>query len=327
MSFLNAYYLFQSPLSAAAGSAQISFQIPPGMGLTGIALELQKNQLIRSRPLFEIYSFLVGKAGRLKPGRYSVDAGIPIPGLVDILSAGPKDVFLTIVPGMTLAEIDEKLSALGVINPGDLTSLDISSFKDAYPWLTKFTNTSIIEDKVGISPEGFVLPDTYQLSSVRGAKATLGQFLNNFQSKALPLFSNNYSAQRILITASILEKEAPDYSDRQIIAGILNKRLQERMPLQVDATVIYAKCGRKFAGCPALTPAGYRIDSPYNTYIYTGLPPGPISNPGLDALKAALNAKKSAYWYYLSDPKTKKIIFSATLDEHNDARVRYLLAR
>lgn len=322
--FLGIYYLSQPPLKAL-GSTPISFRIVPSMGLTEIAAILQKNNLIRSRQIFEIYSLLSGKADRLQPGEYAVQADTSLSGLVDILSIGPKDVKFVVAPGMTIAEIDEKLSALGVIKSGELASLDLNNFVGRYPWLTNFIKSYMMGGKVGVSPEGFVLPDTYNLSSGKDAGTTLSQFLDNFQTKALPLFQNNPQAASVLVTASLLEKEAPGYHDRQLIAGILGKRIQEKMPLQVDATVIYAECGGKFTDCPEVSSQDYKINSPYNTYIYTGLPPGPIANPGLDAIKAALNPLKSDYLYYLSNPQTKKTIFSTTFDEHDDARAKYLL--
>ena len=131
---------------------------------------------------------------------------------------------------------------------------------------------------------------------------------------------------QILTAASLLEKEAPSFKDRRLISGILYKRLKAGIGLQVDATLTYAKCGGAFLTCD--DPKVYRGDtsysSSYNTYLYKGLPPGPISNPGLEAIRAALEPLESGYWYYLSDPKTKKTIFSRTLEEHNENRAKYL---
>ena len=99
------------------------------------------------------------------------------------------------------------------------------------------------------------------------------------------------------------------------------------MPLQVDATIVYIKCQGQFLDCPPARDADYKADSPYNTYLYSGLPSGPISNPSAKTIEAAANPVKSDYWYYLSDPKTQKTIFSKTLDEHNKNRYKYLLSR
>jgi UPF0755 protein len=124
--------------------------------------------------------------------------------------------------------------------------------------------------------------------------------------------------EEIVIMASMLEKEVINYEDKQIVAGILWKRLRAGMPLQVDATVAYAagKSG-------SITSDDKKTDSLYNTYLYRGLPAGPICNPGLESIKAAIYSVSSQYWYYLSAPDGRTI-FSMTLDEHNIARAKYL---
>jgi len=124
----------------------------------------------------------------------------------------------------------------------------------------------------------------------------------------------------------LIEKEVPDSEDRKIVAGILLKRLEIGMALQVDATLSYIKCGGRFFFCesPGVERKDLILASGYNTYRYPGLPPAPISNPGQDALSAVLNAQTSPYLYYLSNPKTKKTIFSRTLEEHNENRAKYL---
>jgi UPF0755 protein len=134
--------------------------------------------------------------------------------------------------------------------------------------------------------------------------------------------AGNFS--RNLILASLLEREVSDFKDRQIVAGILLKRLGVGMPLQVDATICYIKKSEGQEDCYPLQPADFKKDSPYNTYVNRGLPAGPIGNPGRAAIEAAMSPQKSAYWYYLSDPETGKTIFSETLDTHAANRVKYL---
>lgn len=119
--------------------------------------------------------------------------------------------------------------------------------------------------------------------------------------------------------ASLVEKEVKTLEDKKLVSGVLWKRLENGMPLQVDATISYIT-GKKNA---KILIADTQIDSPYNTYKYRGLPLGPISNPGLDSIVAALYPQESSYWYYLSTPEGQTI-FSRTLDEHNQARAKYL---
>lgn len=334
MTLIAAAGFLYSLLPAGGNSQRVGFRILPKAGLDQIAADLEQSRLVRSRQVFKLYSFITGNAHRLKPGLYFFEPGFSLGQITTLLVSGPEDVVFTIKPGATLKEIDEALSALGVIQKGEITDFSPTLLEGEYPWveglpkgLTRDGGAANIGDKGGNSLEGFLLPDTYNFSLGSDPALVLRKILDNFKEKALPLFPRNSDLIRKLTLASLLEKEAPDEGDRRIIAGILEKRLNVVMPLQVDATVVYAVCGGKFAGCAPLKKSDYLADSPYNTYRVTGLPRGPIANPGPKAIEASLGAQPSAYWYYLSDPKTGKTIFSKTLDEHNQNRVKYLLNR
>ncbi len=275
------------------------FEILKGASFAEISNKLKSEGIIRSKLIFQIYSLITGKAFKFKPGRYILNSNISLTELTKVLVNGPQEISVVISPGMTVSEIDEKLSALKIINSGEL----INS---------------------GRSLEGYLLPDTYHFYVGSDINLVIHRFLENFNSKALPFFNNNVNILDTLILASLLEKEIPDYEEKRIAAGILLKRLKIGMPLQVDAALLYAKCAG-FLKCPKLVEADYKIDSVYNTYFYSGLPKSPISNPSLESIKAVLNYKKTDYLYYLSDPKTKKTIFSKTLDEHNKNRAKYIL--
>lgn len=274
-----------------------NIEIARGAGLEDIAVLLKNENFIRSELIFKIYALMSGRARRLNPGRYTVDRPLSVPEIIEMIADGPSDVLVTIVPGMTVKEIDDKLSALGVIKDGELDS----------------------------DPEGFFPPDTYYFSPDMSREKAVKKFSENFEKKVLPFFRNRDNFLKILTVASLLEKEIPAYEEQRIAAGILEKRLAAGMPLQIDATIVYIKCRGRFLNCPPLTKADYEIDSPYNTYLRAGLPPAPISNPSIQSIRAAINPVKSEYWYYLSDPKTKKTIFSKILDEHNENRAKFLL--
>jgi len=306
-------YLFQF-LDIGGLTKTQDLEIKAGMSFDEVADELKAENLIQSKTVFKIYSLITGQARQLKPGRYILPTNISIPKLVRTLTNGPAKVSAIIAPGMTIKEIDEKLSSLAVIKPDDLINFDIDSLKNGYSWLGKVQ-----------SLEGFLLPDTYTFFLGSAPDLVVKKFLDNFELKALPFFENSGNLLiKTINLASLLEKEIPDAEEQQIAAGILMKRLAVGMPLQVDAALVYGKCFGKFLDCPPLQEEDYKIKSPYNTYLYGGLPKSPICNPGLKAIKAALNPQKSDYWYYLSDPKTKKTVFSKTLDEHNKNRAKYL---
>ena len=151
----------------------------------------------------------------------------------------------------------------------------------------------------GKSLEGFLFPDTYRFFPNSPANDVIRKFLANFQAKTKAL-SETYSGDfyKALIVASLIEKEVPFSEDRHLVSGIIYKRLAIGMPLQIDAA-----------------------PDTYNNY---GLPKKPIANPGLDALRAAIYPKSSDYLYYLSDPLTKRTIFSKTFEEHKENKLKYL---
>lgn len=146
--------------------------------------------------------------------------------------------------------------------------------------------------------EGFFFPDTYRFFPNSSVDDVVTRFVSNFYQKAMPILKDAPDAYKALIIASIVEKEVPFSEDRPIVAGIIYRRLAIGMALQVDAAP--------------------------ETYDHAGLPKTPISNPGADAIAAAVHPQKSDYLYYLSDPKTKRTIFARTFDEHVQNKFKYL---
>ncbi|MDD4761775.1 MAG: endolytic transglycosylase MltG [Candidatus Pacebacteria bacterium] len=227
-----------------------------------------------------------------------------------------REITVVIYEGQTVREIDDNLKDLGIFKNGE-SLLTLSQ-----------------------SLEGRLFPDTYRFFKNSSAVVVVEKILENFYKKADPLLlkdSENYD--RNLILASLIEREVPRFEERKIVAGILLKRLETGMPLQIDASLCYikshaysinnlakteAEVDSGLKSCYPLTKQDKEVDSPYNTYKYKGLPPAPISNPGEEAIRSVLEAKSSPYWYYLSDPKTKRTIFSKTLEEHIANIRRYL---
>ncbi len=207
-----------------------------------------------------------------------------------------RTVEVTIPEGMTLGEINALLKEKKVIRDEELDQ--------------------------GL--EGYLFPDTYEFFAPSSLEEVRAKFEMNFEAKVKPVIPPEITETELkqaIIVASLIEKEVSDPADRKLISGIIWKRLRSDVPLQVDWSICYSKDRDP---CLPISEADKQIDSPYNTYLYRGLPPGPIANPGLDAILASLNPVRSPYWYYLSDPKTDKTIFSKTLDEHNQNIIKYL---
>ncbi len=219
----------------------------------------------------------------------------------------PEEIIISIPEGKTASEINSILQDAGILRAG------ASLF-------------SVSRDL-----EGYLFPDTYRFFASSTASVVVEKFIANFKDKGEPLLRRDVrNFQRNLILASLVEKEVLGFEDRKIVAGILIKRLSIGMPLQVDATLCYIKLyansdvdpsGKR---CYPITKADKTVDSSYNTYLYKGLPTGPIANPGQEAILAVLEAKETPYWFYLNDPLTGRTVFSRTLEEHNSARRLYL---
>ncbi len=296
-----------------------AFDIQSGMGFRGISEKLYNEGFIRSPKLFMVYGALTGAAHQLKPSSYLLSSESSTPAIQKKKKKGPTtDVEITFPEGMTLKDMDFVLAKQGILPKGSISKIPLKDLRTKYAFLENAR-----------SLEGFLFPDTYRFYKQGESTKVVEKILDNFASKAQPLLATNklpITNYQLLTVASLLEKEAPEYRDKQLIAGIIYKRTQLGMALQIDATITYAKCLGYFMTCedPKVYRKDLEFDSPYNTYSHNDLPPGPIGNPGLDSIKAALNSIKSDYLYYLSDPKTKKTIFSKTLEEHIDNRAKYL---
>jgi len=175
----------------------------------------------------------------------------------------------------------------------------------------------------GSDLEGFLAPDTYQLGAQSDAAAFVAMALDNFDKELTPRMRQDIAAQgksvfEIVAMAAMLEKEVRTLDDKKLVAGILWKRLDAGMPLQVDSTLLYYKVPGADSGA-----VDKEVNSPYNTYRFAGLPAGPICNPGIESIEAAIYPVKSDYWYYLNaaDGKT---IFSRNYGEHLINKAKYI---
>jgi UPF0755 protein len=180
------------------------------------------------------------------------------------------------------------------------------------------------EKKLLEGKEGYLFPDTYYVFADAKIEDLIQKIQENFdrrlsQELRAEIKHQGKTLDDVLKVASIIEAEVPHSQDRPIISDIIWKRLRVGMALQSDATLNYATGGKH----TTLTAEELKIDSPYNSYKYKGLPPTPIGNPGLSAIRAAIYPQKTDYWYWLSTP-AGETIFSRNLAEHNRAKAKYL---
>lgn len=283
------------------------FVIQTGERFTDIANRLEQVRLVRSAALFKTLALLTLRAGNLQAGTYELSSNFSTVRILDYLSSGSgRSVTVRVLEGISVYEVDMLLAERGVITRGDLVRIVLER-----------------------SLEGQLFPDTYEFFLNSDVEEVLDKFLANFDGKVAPLLAKEENSAKIItVLASLLEREVPDYEERRIVAGILKKRYTASMPLQVDATVCYVKRLKNLIewtdSCYPLDPLDFKLNSPYNTYVHSGYPPGPIGNPGLSAFLASLDPEPSPYWFYLSDPVTKRTIFSKTLEEQQTNKLRYL---
>ncbi len=280
------YFFLSAPKDFPSGKAIV---IEKGAGLAEISNQLKKEGIVRSKYAFALYARAFNKSKKIKYGKYLFNEPVSVFALTGRLANGEfgfKPIKVTVTEGLTAKEIDELF--------GGFENFDKEEF------LEKTANL-----------EGYLFPDTYLFLPFAETEQIIGTMTDNFKNKAGDI------GKDIVIMASLIEKEVPDSGDRKIVSGILWKRLELGMALQVDAVFPYITGSRK------VLLDDLKIDSPYNTYLHKGLPPGPISNPGLDAIEAAKNPQETSYLYYLSS-QDGKTHFAKTFAEHLRNKEKYL---
>ncbi len=309
-------YFFYGLQPGVKGGEEKVFRIVRGDRFADIGARLSREGVIKSISVFKVYALLSGQAQKFQPGTYELSQAMSVPEIVRILTtSGSNEVVVTIPEGYTFRDIDALLTAAHVLGKGELLQARPQDFVSEYPFLTGVE-----------SFEGFLFPDTYRFERQSLVSHVLSRFLMNFQEKVWGRLAGRKDWYDRLTLASFLEREVPKYEDRRLVAGVLEKRLMLGMPLQVDATISYAKCNGTFLTCEEAGVGKEDLDlsSPYNTYLRRGWTPTPISNPGEEAVRAATLPEKSSYLYYLSARETGETMFAKTLEEHNRNRVKYL---
>lgn len=294
-----------------------NFVIQKGENAKEISVELKKEGLIRYGFIFRVYVLLSGTSKKLQAGQYELSPSINASDIVEKISSG--DIIkkkITVIEGWNLKDIASYFEENGICSQKELIDLTKKDFNDGLDFLKDKPND--------LDLEGYFFPDTYEIIPGTAPEDIVKKILSNFDEKLTPELREEIIRQKktifkIITTASIIEKEVKTLADKKIVSGIFWKRIKIGQPLQSCATINYIT-GKNDPG--ALL-KDIEIDSPYNTYKYYGLPLGPICNPGLESILAAIYPTETDYLYYLSTPEGKTI-FSKTLKEHNEARARYL---
>jgi len=305
-------YFLISP--AGVDEKEEVFIVKKGAGLRAVATELEERRLIRSRHLFMVWAILRGGTRDIKAGEYTLSQSLPPVRIFHILASGAVKTYpVTIPEGLTAEQIADILAKKNLIDKGEFMSL-------------VGDKTLVASYHIdGPSLEGYLYPDTYLISRDMGAKGLVDLMVNRFWHVYNSLIRDQKSSagglsqlREVVTLASIVEKETGLAEERPIIASVFLNRLKKRMRLESDPTVIYGL--KDFDG--NLKREDLRTPSPYNTYIHHGLPPGPIANPGREALSAVIDPVKTDYLYFVSKNDGSHY-FSTTLKEHNRAVARF----
>ena len=301
----------------ASNKETIAITIPSGTGTAGIAGILEENNLIDNVGVFKLQSKTKGYDGKYKAGEYALSPSMSMEEMMQVLLEGKaKTVRFTIPEGYDIKRTTEKLSSEGLIN-AEVFADEIVSGQFDYKFLS---DAPAGENRL----EGFLFPETYDIYTTANEHDIINKMLSQFDA----VFTDEYyaraeeldmSVREIITLASIIEREARVPEDRPVIASVFYNRLEVGMPLQSCATVQYILGEQK----AVLSIKDTRIESPYNTYLNNGLPPGPIASPGADSIKAALYPDDTDYLYFLAKGDGSHA-FSATYDQFLKDKAKYI---
>ena len=311
---LQVWWLVTATPTVAAGPRII--EIPPHLGVLDIARRLDKADIIRSPFGFALLALVQGKARALKAGEYEVPQGANTFAVLGLLEAG-KVLYHPVLlkEGGSLTELARAIAAEGLASADDVIRVGHDPL---------FLRALEIP---GASVEGYLFPDTYQFAKGVTPEEMLARMVMKMRAQLTPELlkaarERGINAHQLLTLASIIEREAVVPSELPLISAVFWNRLKIEMPLQADPTVQYAT-GK---GRQPLTRDDLLVDHPYNTYRRPGLPPGPIANPGLLAIRAAANPARVNYLYFVAMDE-RRHQFSQSLNDHNEAVARYRLGK
>lgn len=307
-----AYKYVDYTLSAPPQTESVQLEIPEKTSVQGIGTLLKKNGLIREDWFFTPYVWLKGDTKKFRPGVYELRPGEGIQGIVTTLTDRRHAV--TIPEGFTVEKIANRMEAKGIDRDSFLRAVDQSAYD--YPFVREIPNTKDRSHRL----EGYLFPSTYSLSEGAKPEAIVDVMLKQFEKRLAAdgvqdkLQERGITVDEWVTIASMVQQEGQVEDELPTIAGVIYNRLDKGMKLQLDATVQYALPETK----ERLYYKDLKVDSPYNTYRYEGLPPGPIANPGDPALQAALEPEEHDYLFYVTRKDgTGRHYFAKTEEEHN----------
>ena len=324
------FVFLRSDRPVSKDAKNVVYVVNPGDGARDIAQGLEKAELIRSERYFLFTVWRRGSQAKFAAGAFELSPSMTT-GEIETRLTGGKPISnernVTILEGWTIDDIAEYLEKEGVASQKEfyaevgesakfVQAGSLPDWASSYPVLAGLPATA--------SLEGYLFPDTYRIYADGGAKALVRRMLDNFEAKLTPelrkeIAASGRSIRDIVIMASVIEREVRGAEDSAMVSDVFWKRVDAGKGLEADSTVNYITGHSK----PSVSYAETRIDHPWNTYKYRGLPAGPIGNPGMTAILAAIRPKSNPYWYFLTD-EAGTVYYGKTLEEHNVNKAKYL---
>ena len=315
-----------APRSAVPANGSTSFELAQGSNAEQIIVQLEKAGIVRDGRALRALLDLAGLSGSLQAGRYRFTTDMPPAEVVRILAGGPnRPQVVTLREGLRSEEIGDLLEKEGIVARADWENAI------ARPQQATFLSSR----PEGASLLGYLLPATYAFDENTTATTMMQAMLDAFGRQVTPEIiaagrTRGMTVHQVVTLASIVEREAANAAERPLIAAVFINRLVKDIPLQADPTVQFAvsrvpgSVERFGYWKRGLTVADLAIESPFNTYLNRGLPPGPIAHPGLDSIKAVVNPAGVNYLYFVASPACDGThLFAATLEEHNANVARF----
>ena len=298
-----------------ASDESVFVTVAEGESASDIGGRLYDEGIIRSARLFEILVGVMGVQDSLEAGDYEFDRGITAVEAVDRIAEGRTASRQVVIPeGRRVEEVGQILEDAGIVTRAEfLAALDKTQYD--LPFLRSVQSASL---------EGFVFPARYEFFRTAGPEIVVETMLIGFQNNiadAVQLEGQDLTLEEVVTLASIVEREAQEASERPLIASVFLNRLRLGIPLQADPTVQFAitqdpaNIGQFGYWKRGLTLDDLKFESPYNTYVEAGLPPGPIANPGLDSIEAVVRPAQTNYLFFVSRNDGTHV-FAETLEEH-----------
>jgi UPF0755 protein len=287
--------LFQPQSEVAAGKS-VLVRIPDGAGTAAIGHILAEKGVVQNATMFRLQVRIAGADGKLRAGDYDLKTGSGYRVAIDQLESGATQEFVTVtIPeGFVLEQIATRLQEKAGIPHDDFIALakgGAAGFAKKHPYLADAYKGSL---------EGYLFPKTYRIRRGASASEVIEMMLSQFDREIAQVDmsgpkSRGLSLAQVVTIGSMVERETKLPQERVLVSSVIANRLRLGMHLEIDATIEYVLPGNRFR----LRNSQLRIDSPYNTYKYAGLPPGPIASPGLASLQAAASPASSGYLYYV----------------------------